>query len=171
MELTSRGSRKLVVRREMEADPERWRRPGRAVYNEAYLSFWVDLIALSIYALHCLHRIHTARSLHIYTDTVTCTLISISRTSDDESTMKTLGTLAVLTHAFLVMGQEAHIDPRGGGFGHGGGGGGGHGYGARGYGGPFGDGGSGCAVSPAPLSLAEPPSFPGNSGLARAKPN
>lgn len=62
--------------------------------------------------------------------------------------MKTLGTLAILAHAFLAMGQEAHIDPRGGGFGHGGSV--GHGYGARGYGGPFGDGGSGCAVSSAP---------------------
>lgn len=62
--------------------------------------------------------------------------------------MKTLGALAVLAHAFLVMGREAHIGPRGGGFDHGGGV--GHGYGGRGYGGPFGDGGSGCAVSPAP---------------------
>lgn len=64
--------------------------------------------------------------------------------------MKTLPVLAVLAQALLVMGQDANVEPRGGGFGRGGGGDhgdGDHGWGGRGYGGPFGDGGSGCAVS------------------------
>lgn len=66
--------------------------------------------------------------------------------------MKTLATLAVLAQALLVMGEDAHVEARGGGFGRGGGGGGDRGWGGRGYGGPFGDGGSGCAVSrPSPF--------------------
>ncbi|MBE3049741.1 hypothetical protein IMZ48_46045 [Candidatus Bathyarchaeota archaeon] len=72
-----------------------------------------------------------------------------------------------MAQAFLVMGQGAHVEPRGGGSGRRGGGGGGGGdyggngdgddraWGARGYGGPFGDGGDGCAVSPAQTPLSD----------------
>ena len=59
--------------------------------------------------------------------------------------MKTLAALAALAQALVVMGEDAPVERRGGGFG--GYGGGGHGWGGSGHK-PFGDGASGCAVSP-----------------------
>ncbi len=51
--------------------------------------------------------------------------------------MKTIASLALVAHTILVAAQEHAVDPRAFGFG-----------GRGGYGGgPFGDGGSGCAVS------------------------